>query len=198
MHPKQLESYWTLYYANPPPPLGLTNSFVFKAPHCIYMIDQYQIWNSLFFKASVLKLNINKAESCIWKKYRKSTSYTSGNGKMISMNILYVPFLIMSLLGWTQIFAMLILRQARMWVYQYFGKAARLILGLLSAREKNIVLPKFCKELTMFWHQTNCVPNLLNLLTFWFGKKMACNQTDHITTVCLLIHLDVWTWRLVD
>jgi hypothetical protein len=43
-----------------------------------------------------------------------------------------------------------ILGQANILVWQ-----PRLVLGLLPAKEINIVLPKVWKELPMFWHQTN-------------------------------------------
>lgn len=60
---------------------------------------------------------------------------------------------------------------------QYIGKRKpRLALGLLQIREKELVLPNGSKVWPKFWHQTNCLPNLLNLPIFWLHKNWLATK----------------------
>jgi len=99
---------------------------------------------------------------------------------------------VLSLVGWTPIFSMPILRQDKLkygytniMTSQYFGKTTNVGTRFATSERENYNLAKNLKELLMFWYQTSCMPNLLNLPMFWLGKnRLATKQALQPPLAC--------------
>jgi hypothetical protein len=67
---------------------------------------------------------------------------------------------------------------------QYFGKTTKVGTWFATSKREKCYLTQILKELPTFWHQTNCMLNLLNLPMFWLGKQLLATKQALCLDVC--------------